>query len=72
MTAGKVTRVRVSSALCVGHALCASKAPKVYILNDEGLNTSDGRLVDDDQIENAKRGAARCPERAITFVEEER
>jgi hypothetical protein len=41
------------------------------MLDEEGYNNSDGVQVAPEQIEQAYRGAACCPERAITLIEDE-
>jgi hypothetical protein len=41
------------------------------MLDEDGYNNSDGAQVAPEQIEQAYRGAACCPERAITLIEHE-
>jgi ferredoxin len=59
-------KIEVNSTLCTGHARCASAAPDIYELDDDGfcaitvLEVTPGREAD------AARGADACPERAIT------
>jgi ferredoxin len=62
-------RAEIRSDLCVGQGLCYSVAPRVFEDDDDGY----GRVrvagalpaaLEDD----ARRGAANCPERAVTLV----
>lgn len=63
-------RIRVDRAICAGHALCALRAPEIYLLDEEGYCISDGQDVPADQEEKAAIGAANCPEGAITLSED--
>jgi ferredoxin len=65
-----IVKIKVDRSICAGHALCATKAPEVYKLDDEGYCISDGQAVPANLLEKAKLGAAYCPERAITLVED--
>jgi ferredoxin len=56
--------------VCQGHALCQMNAPTVFTDDEEGY----GLLVGDGEVsaqheDDARTGAAACPERAITLVE---
>jgi ferredoxin len=53
---------------CVGHALCASFAPDVYVLDDLGYNVTEAAPIPTAQVSAARRGAEACPERAIRLV----
>lgn len=64
-------KIRVDRALCVGHALCAARAPEVYTLDDEGFCKSDGTPVAPHLEPQARLGARLCPEGAITLIEQE-
>ncbi len=63
-------KIKVDRKVCAGHALCAAKAPDVYQLDDDGYCSSDGATVPADKIEQAKFGAAYCPERAIVLIDD--
>ena len=65
-------QIKVDRSICAGHALCAAKAPDVYTLDDDGYCNANGKIVPADKIEQARHGAACCPERAIVLVEDER
>lgn len=67
-------KVCISRDLCCGAQTCVEVAPDVYWLNDEGFNG----LVDaedacasikDGLEEQAREGAAACPERALKITE---
>lgn len=59
--------VRVDRSLCAGHALCAARAPDVYVLDEEGFCASDGLVVPAELVAQAELGARVCPERAIVL-----
>lgn len=63
-------RVRVDGNRCSGHAMCNVEAPDLFRLDDDGYNVLKGREVEcpPDQEDAAERGAAVCPERAITIL----
>ena len=63
-------KIKVDRAICAGHALCAGAAPDVYTLDELGFCSSDKAIVPPDKHEQARAGAAICPERAITLVED--
>lgn len=55
---------------CAGHARCATVAPEIFILNDDGfLEMADTQIAPDMQA-LARRGARSCPERAIEVIED--
>jgi ferredoxin len=64
--AGGTVRIRVVVARCMGHARCASVAPGVYILDDEGYNRTAEKIVGTDARDDALAGARACPERVIS------
>lgn len=64
--------VRVDRSRCNGHARCATVAPEVYRLDEEGYCISDGVRIAADLHRQARLGAKSCPERAITLDEEQR
>jgi len=62
-------KAEVRSDLCVGQGLCYTVAPQVFEDDDDGY----GRVLDDGDVsalleEDARRGAAACPERAIALT----
>lgn len=63
-------KIKVDRSICAGHALCAGRAPDVYTLDEEGFCSSDNVVVPEDKHEQARDGAAICPERAITLIED--
>lgn len=64
-------RIRLNRDACMGHAMCAAKAPEIYGLDEEGYCSSDGVIVPPGLEGKARRGAAYCPESAITLIEED-
>ena len=62
-------KIQVDCEKCQGHALCASQASEVYELDDTGYNSMGSFTVVQGQEEAARRGAAWCPEGAITLIE---
>jgi ferredoxin len=63
-------RVRIDDDRCLGHAVCASLAPHVFVIPAEG----DGALVampivDPDLEPPVRRAVAGCPEQAIVLEE---
>ncbi|MFI0897257.1 ferredoxin [Streptomyces sp. NPDC020983] len=60
-------KVRIDAGNCMGHGLCAMRAPEVYVLNEDGFNDlPDFEESDPERQESARRGALACPERVIT------
>ena len=65
-TAAKRTMiVRVLPGRCMGHARCASVAPEVYKLDENGYLQMASTEIAPEQGDLARRGARACPERAI-------
>lgn len=63
-------RACVDREKCQGHGRCAAVAPRVFELDDLGYNAVDGEVtIDPDHEEEARLGAAACPESAITLLE---
>jgi ferredoxin len=62
-------RVRVDTNRCQGHARCWDVAPEVYDLDDLGYCRIEVEEVPAELEEAARKGAAVCPERAITVEE---
>jgi ferredoxin len=63
-------KVRVDPQRCMGHGMCCALAPEVYRINEEsGFNEMGAFEADDRQESAARRGAAACPERAISLLD---
>lgn len=62
-------KVKVDVRKCQGHALCAAKAPEIFVLNDDGYNETPETIVPEGMEEKAKLGAESCPEGAIAIEE---
>jgi ferredoxin len=62
-------KLEVNKALCTGHARCASVAPEIYTLDDDGFSALTTLDVPAGLEAAAVRGADACPERAITITE---
>ena len=65
-------KVKIDADLCTGHGRCWVVAPEFYTLDDNGYNALRGKTIDVPvALEGAARhGAEKCPERAITIIEE--
>ena len=61
-------RIEVDHDTCTGHGRCWSLAPEVYDADDDGYCATQVFEVPAGFEEQARRGAAGCPERAITVV----
>jgi ferredoxin len=62
-------KVRVDAAACTGHGRCYSLAPEVFESDDEGHCIVIAPEPDPGLHEQARTGAANCPEQAITVDE---
>ena len=60
-------RIRVDRDKCQGHAMCFAVAPELYELDEEGYSSIDTLEVPPESEEDARRGAAACPEGAISL-----
>ena len=58
-------KILVNRARCSGHARCASVAPDLFRLDDDGYIGIDSFDVSPADEERAARGARSCPERAL-------
>lgn len=65
-------KVKIDADLCTGHGRCWVVAPDFYKLDDNGYSADRGKTLDvPSALESAARlGAEKCPERAITVIEE--
>jgi ferredoxin len=61
-------KIQVDTNLCAGHAQCNATAPDVYDLDDSGYCAIREALVPAGLEEQARAGAAACPERAIEIL----
>jgi len=60
-------RAHVDPKSCVGHGQCAVNAPDVFELDDFGNAISPAGDIPAQFVDQARVGAAACPERAITL-----
>ncbi|MFI9601938.1 ferredoxin [Streptomyces sp. NPDC052043] len=64
--------IRVDAEVCQGYALCHATAPEVYEIDeDTGFNGMGEFVVPERLRGQASRGAAACPEGAITLLSQE-
>jgi ferredoxin len=63
-------KIRIDKASCVGNARCAAVAPELFPLDDNGYIQVDVIDVPPGMEEDARRGAAACPERIILIEED--
>ncbi|HKY13637.1 MAG TPA: ferredoxin [Microthrixaceae bacterium] len=61
-------RIRTHPGLCTGYGNCHRWAPDLYPLDDEGEIAVHLLEVPDDRALDAWRGAAACPQGAITVI----
>lgn len=61
-------RIEVNGDACTGHGRCWSLAPEVYDADDDGYCATRVIEVPLGEEAHARRGAASCPERAITIL----
>jgi ferredoxin len=58
--------VSVDNELCTGHARCWAVADSIFTIDDDGYsNIGIGREVPPGREDDARRGVAACPERAL-------
>jgi ferredoxin len=63
-------RAAIDPSACMGHGLCYSLAPEVYADDPEGFGqVLDGGDVPATLVEQARRGAANCPESAVSLTD---
>ena len=63
-------KIRIDKRSCVGNARCAAVAPELFPLDDNGYIQVDEIEVPPGMEEDARRGAAACPERIILIEED--
>ena len=61
-------KIRVDTAKCQGHGMCNAAAPDLFPLDDLGYCAVRELDVPDRRVDEARRGSAACPERAIEAV----
>jgi ferredoxin len=64
-------KISIDETRCMGHGRCYTLAPALVEADDigNGRVTGDG-IVAAGQVNEARRAAANCPERAVRFDEE--
>ena len=67
---GASMKIRIDRAACVGNARCAAVAPELFPLDENGYIEVAEIDVPPGKEEDARRGAAACPER-IMLIEED-
>jgi ferredoxin len=65
-------KIRIDKLGCVGNARCAAVAPELFPLDDNGYIQVDEIDVPAGREEDARRGAAACPERIILIEEDQK
>ncbi len=63
-------KLGVDEQFCTGYGNCKKAAPDVYVLDELGFNRTLTQTVPKNLEQQAREGAAVCPEQAI-FLEEE-
>ncbi|SNQ48345.1 Ferredoxin [Frankia canadensis] len=63
-------RIRVAGELCMGHGLCAMRAPEVFELSELGTNEMAEFEVPAGLAEQARGGVLACPEQIISIIED--
>lgn len=66
---GLTVKLTVDHAKCQGHARCYAVSSELFPIDDDGYSAIDEVEVLAGQEELARKGAAGCPERAITIAE---
>jgi len=62
-------RVRINPDKCTGHGQCAVTASEVFKLDDLGYAIPIDTVVDSRSDDQARLGAAACPERAVDILD---
>ncbi|WP_334141581.1 ferredoxin [Rhabdothermincola sp.] len=58
-------KIRFEASACVGHGRCYALAPEVYDADDQGHCIVRYEVVPPELEEQARAGAANCPEAAL-------
>ncbi len=64
-------RIQVDGDRCMGHGMCAVRAPEVYRISDAGTNEMGEFDVPAGLEDVAVMGSLACPERIITVLLED-
>jgi ferredoxin len=64
-----VVKVKVDANICVGHGRCFELAPEVFSEDEQGRCHIEREEVGEALEEQARKGAANCPEHAVSVVE---
>lgn len=62
-------RIHVSQVECAGHGQCALVNETLFPLDDDGFSAIEDVEVPAGVQDDARRGVAACPSRAITLLE---
>jgi ferredoxin len=62
-------RIHVSQVECAGHGQCALVNETLFPLDDDGFSAIEDVEVRAGVQDDARRGVAACPSRAITLLE---
>ncbi|HEX4430798.1 MAG TPA: ferredoxin [Frankiaceae bacterium] len=68
LAVGAIVIVRVDHDRCAGHARCHAMSAELFPIDDDGYVSIDQVEVPAALEDDARRGAAACPERAITVA----
>jgi ferredoxin len=64
-------RIQLNRNICSGHARCNEHGPDVYGLDEMGYCKLRSEHVPPGLEEQARDGAANCPEGALTLIDED-
>jgi ferredoxin len=65
-------RVVIDQDLCTGHGRCYVLAPALFVDDEAGYGQTIGDgSVSEEQLAEARRAVAGCPERAVSIVDGE-
>jgi ferredoxin len=62
-------KVRIDPDKCTGHGQCAANAPEVFELDEMGFAIPIVTAIDPQSEDQARLGAAACPERAVEILD---
>ncbi len=63
-------RAICDKSICQGHGRCEAMAPEIYKLDDNGYHALEEIEVPAGLEDQARLGAASCPEEALTIVDD--
>ena len=64
--------VAIDTTKCTGHGRCYTVAPEVFEPDEQGTGMARDQEIGEDLLAAARRGAAACPERAVSISEASR